>query len=273
MVSPEPAAASSVLPEHVRQNRNFWDSLSAEAGGFGDQLRHGRVRWACREPVWGDWAIPESQLGVLPSPLTGWDTLELGCGTGYLSGWLARLGARPVGLDVSARQLALARRLQHEFGQTFPLIRANAEEVPLREASFDLVISEYGAPLECDPHRWLPEAARLLRNGGQLIFLSSTPIGYLCTPDDEPTAGTTLVRDYFGMGARTVTATNTTEFQLPYGDWVRLFRRHGLRIEDLLEIRAPEDGHSDWPFFSSHWARRWPSEHVWKVSKESSRPS
>jgi 2-polyprenyl-3-methyl-5-hydroxy-6-metoxy-1,4-benzoquinol methylase len=33
----------------------------------------------------------------------------VGCGTGYVSAWLARLGARPVGLDNSAAQLATAR--------------------------------------------------------------------------------------------------------------------------------------------------------------------
>jgi hypothetical protein len=35
----------------------------------------------------------------------------------------------------------------------------------------------------------VPEAARVLRRGGQLIFLGATPIGYLCTPDDGTAAG------------------------------------------------------------------------------------
>jgi ubiquinone/menaquinone biosynthesis C-methylase UbiE len=107
----------------------------------------------------------------LPSDLGGADSLELGCGTGYVSTWLARRGARPVGLDNSAAQLATAAALQHRFGLHFPLIQASAEQVPLADATFDLVISEYGASIWCDPYAWIPEAARLLRPGGQLIFL------------------------------------------------------------------------------------------------------
>ena len=80
-------------------------------------------------------------------------------GCGYVSAWLARRGARPVGVDVSARQLATARRLQDEFGLHFPLIQGDAERVPLSTGCADLVISEYGASVWCDPYRWIPPAA------------------------------------------------------------------------------------------------------------------
>jgi SAM-dependent methyltransferase len=253
--------------EHIRRNMNFWDSLTSARGEFGDQRAHGRRRWTSSEPEWGDWSVPESALGVLPATVSGLRTIELGCGTAYVSAWLARRGARPVGLDFSRRQLGLARGLQQEFGLDFPLVRADAESVPFLDGSFDLVISEYGAPLECDPGRWIPEAARLLAPGGQLIFLSSTPIGYLCTSEDGGAAGDRLVSDYFDMGRRAVPATDTVEFQLPYGDWIRLLRRSGLHIQDLIEIRPPAGSRSPWPYFSPGWARRWPSEHVWKASR------
>ena len=42
---------------------------------------------------------------MLPAAIDGRDSIELGCGTGYVSAWLARHGARPVGIDNSARQL------------------------------------------------------------------------------------------------------------------------------------------------------------------------
>ena len=45
--------------------------------------------------------------------------------------------------------------------------------------------SEYGASIWCDPYRWIPEAARLLRPGGRLIFLSNSILSILCSPDDE----------------------------------------------------------------------------------------
>ncbi|WP_216843803.1 methyltransferase domain-containing protein [Phytoactinopolyspora alkaliphila] len=43
---------------------------------------------------------------MLPPTLQGKDVIELGCGTAYVSAWMARRGARPVGLDNSAEQLA-----------------------------------------------------------------------------------------------------------------------------------------------------------------------
>ena len=56
------------------------------------------------------------------------------------------------------------QRFQDEFEIRFPLIHADAERVPLQDSSFDLAISEYGAALWCDPYRWIPEAARILRD-------------------------------------------------------------------------------------------------------------
>ena len=63
-------------------------------------------------------------------------------------------------------QLESARRCQDRFGISFPLIEADAGAVPLPSGRFDLAISECGASLWCDPARWVPEAARLLRQGG-----------------------------------------------------------------------------------------------------------
>jgi SAM-dependent methyltransferase len=162
-------AGPSPQPEdYVAGNRAFWEGLTAQAGPHGDQIGHGRRRWAEAAPVWGDWSVPESQLRLLPEDLTGLDTLELGCGTGYVSAWLARLGAHPVGVDLAAGQLRIARALQWEHDLQFPLLQADAERPPLADRRFDLVISEYGLT-GCDPHRWVPQAARLLRPGGRLL--------------------------------------------------------------------------------------------------------
>ncbi len=56
-------------------------------------------------------------------------------------------------------------------------------DVPLPDASFDLAISEYGAAIWADPYRWIPEAARLLRPGGDLIFLGNSVLVMLAVPD------------------------------------------------------------------------------------------
>src|SRR6185312_4989235 len=149
------------LPEHVRRNRTAWDAWAAE------YVEMGRRAWQT-EPSWGIWSVPDTELNVLPDDLSGLDAIELGCGTAYVSAWLARRGARVVGIDNSEAQLATARRLQREHGVDFPLLHGNAETVPLPDGSFDVAISEYGACLWADPQRWVPEAARLLRPGGRL---------------------------------------------------------------------------------------------------------
>ena len=183
------------LPEHVARNRAYWDGMAQRWVAPGE--RH----WASTEPTWGVWGVPESQLQLLPHELEGMDVIELGCGTAYISAWLAQRGARPVGIDNSPRQLETAHRLQREHGLEFPLLLGNAEQVPFPDASFDLAISEYGAAIWCDPYRWIPEAARLLRPGGELIALGNSVLSMLCVPTlfaDGPVMDR-LLRDQFGM--------------------------------------------------------------------------
>jgi SAM-dependent methyltransferase len=142
--------------DHVLVNRSAWDGWAASYAAAGHR------GWAWAEPSWRIWAIAEAEAGVLPAELDGRDSIELGCGTGYVSAWLARRGARPAGLDNSAAQLATASRLQAEFGLRYPLVHASAERTPFADATFELAISEYGASIWCNP---IPEAARLLRPG------------------------------------------------------------------------------------------------------------
>jgi len=165
------------------------------------------------------WCIPQSRLPVLPADLADVAAVELGCGSGYVSAWLARRGARPVGVDVSARQLAIAHRLQGEFGLRFPLVQADAERVPLGAGCADLVISEYGASVWCDPYSWVPEAARLLRPGGRLVFMAQSTLARMCIPEQGPATGR-LVRDLFGLHRIVQHGTSGSQYQLftlPHG--------------------------------------------------------
>lgn len=258
-------ALSEVLPEHVAANREAWDRM---APGY---VEGGRRAWAASEPSWGIWSVAESELHLLPDDLEGKDTIELGCGTGYVSAWLARRGARPVGIDNSPEQLASARRFQAEFGIEFPLHLGNAEATPFADASFDYAVSEYGAALWADPYRWVPEAARLLRPGGELMLLTNGLIMQLAVEElvaDDP-AKAALRRPLFGM-YRTVWPNDTSvEFHLPHGEWIRLFRETGFEILRLVEIQAPPDAVDSerFSFVTADWARQWPSEEAWVVRK------
>ena len=190
--------------------------------------------------------------------------IELGCGTAYWAAWLARRGARVVGIDNSAKQLETARTLQREHRLDFPLIHGNAESVPLPDAGFDLAISEYGASIWCDPYRWIPEAARLLRPNGELVFLKNGLLFTLCAPDSEdpqPAA------PQFGLHRLEWNGYQSVEFTLPVGEWIRLFRANGFEVLDLIELRAPEGASNDHKYVTLAWARRWPSEEIWRVRK------
>ena len=57
-------------------------------------------------------------------------------------------------------QLQSARRCQERAGVFFPLIEADAGDVPLPSGSFDLAVSECGASLWCDPVRWVAHLAQ-----------------------------------------------------------------------------------------------------------------
>lgn len=253
------------LPDHVARNRAYWDDVNAPL--YADA---GRRNWADDEITWGIFGVPEADLNALPTELAGRDVIELGCGTAYFASWLARRGAKVTGIDTSAEQLRTARALQDEHDLHFPLIHGNAETTGLPDASFDLAISEYGASIWADPYRWIPEASRLLRPGGELVFLVNGTLWILTVPetDDDGPAAETLLRPYFGMHRFDWPGESGVEFHLGYGDWIRLLRAYDLEVLDLIEIQAPPGASSGrFELVDPDWARRYPAEHIWKARK------
>jgi SAM-dependent methyltransferase len=211
------------------------------------------------------WQVPESELQVL-GDMAGKDVLELGCGAAQWSILLAGRGARVVGLDNSERQLDHARRAMAYAGIDFPLVHAAAESVPLGDASFDVVFCDHGAMSFADPLVVVPEVARLLRSGGALAFSHYTPLAWICADEDENMVER-LHLDYFGMH-RYEAPGEPVGFNLGYGDWIRLFRRSGFTVEDLIEIRPPEGAETTYRTAGeTAWARRWPMEEIWKARK------
>ncbi len=242
----------------VALNRDLWTLVNAQ---FTDE--DARRAWSRQTVTWGLFEVPEQQVGVL-GDVAGLDVLELGCGTAYFSAWLCRQGARPVGVDLTPAQLVTAARCQQHFGLTFPLIEADAADVPLPDAGFDLVVSEYGASVWCDPERWIPEAARLLRPGGRLVFLTNSVLVTLCVPESDGTA-----QQYLQRGQRCAYRVQWpgggVEFHPGHGQWVRTLRASGFEVEALHELFAPDDAgnHAYYEIATADWARQWPVEDLW----------
>ena len=244
-------------PDYVARNVENWTESNEQYTG-----PNARKAWAEKQFTYGVFGVPESEVQAL-GDVAGLDVVELGCGTAYVSAWFARQGARPVGVDPTPAQLATAREMQAEFGLDFPLVEAVAESVPLPDASFDLAISEYGASIWADPERWIPEAARLLRPGGRLVFLRNSTVSMLCMGLDGQTES--LQRPQRELRKITWEDTGETEFHAPAGELVDILSRAGFVVERLVELYAPEDAttHEYYKYVTAEWAKKWPAEEIW----------
>ncbi len=257
---------SEDLPEHVAENRRYWDGMAA------DWVDRGEKAWA-QQPQWGEWQIPNAELPLLPDDMTGLRAIELGCGTGYLSAWMRRLGASVYAIDNSEGQLSTARRLAEVHGlPDIEWVHGDAEHVPQPDQCFDFAISEYGAAIWCEPNAWLSEAHRLLRHGGELIFLGNHPLAMVCSPMDGSLPVTDrLERSYFDLGRLdwrdAVDEPGGIEFNLPISAWLRLFDRIGFDVIDYREIQAPVAATGQRGAVTAEWAKRFPSEQVWRLMK------
>ena len=244
------------MGDELERNRALWSDVNAQ---FTES--DADARWGQTEITWGLFSVPDADVGVL-GDVAGLDVLEIGSGTAYFSSWLHRRRARPVALDLSRAQLETARRCQTD--DAFPLVEADGGRLPFCDGSFDLAVSEYGAGPWCDPRRWLPEAARLLRPGGRLVFLTNSVLAGLCVPAEEGFAGDRLQRPQRDL-FRIEWSGGGVEWHPGHGDWIRELRAAGFEIDALHELYPPADAptHGYYDIVTAEWAAQWPAEDLW----------
>jgi SAM-dependent methyltransferase len=257
----------SAPPDHLTINRSLWNLVN-EQFTDADAL----ARWQLPEITWGLFGNLESDVSAL-GQIKDQDVIELGCGTAYFSGWLAHRGARPVGVDLSPAQLATAARCQRSLGVAFPLLEADASDIALPDSSFDLAVSEYGASVWCEPQRWVAEAARLLRPGGRLVFLTNSPLVSLCVPAEGGAAGDRLLRTPSDV-ARVHWPEGGVEFHPSHAEWIAVLRTNGFTVQALHELHARPHAvdHTYYEIADTEWATRWPVEDLWVVTKSPEAP-
>ena len=182
---------------------------------------------------------------------------------------LVRRGANAVGIDLSASQLAKARSIRTQTRAPVRLLRGSVERLPFRNASFDIVFCDWGALTFSDPRRSVPECARVLKRGGRLVFSTASPLRAITLHARTDRQVRRFVRPYFGSLRFQYDPGEAIEFHPPYGVWVDLFRSNGLRVERLLETRpGPRQRSRYLSSADTKWARSWPIEAIWKLTKE-----
>ena len=253
------------LKDHQILNREAWQKLAEEYKEPAEKA------WKTDDANWGIWQISESTLNLLPNDLKGMKCIEVGCGAGYVSSWMARRGAKVVGIDPTPNQLETARRLEKEHQLGVEFVEGFGETLPFPDSSFDFAISEYGASLWADPYEWIPEVARVLKQGSQLVFMTNHAFTICCVPDEENEnvpISEQLQRPYLGLfKTQWKSPPHEIEFHLPHGAWIKLLRDNGFVIERLLELGASPESKSRYGWANVEWASKWPTEEVWCVRK------
>lgn len=227
----------------TRANRHWWDgdadNYHAEHGGF----------LGVADFVWCPEGLREADAHLLGN-VVDQRILEVGAGSAMCSRWLGTHGARPTAVDLSAGMLRHARAAAAATGIDVPLVQADAQHLPFRDATFDLAFTAFGAvPFVADSARVMREVARVLRPRRRWVFATSHPFRWVF-PDDPGPAGLTATMSYFdrtpyvefdGRGEATY-----VEHHRTLGDRVAEINAAGFRLVALIEPEWPDELTREW---------------------------
>jgi len=119
----------------------------------------------------------ESFISRLSLP-PGTRVLDVACGTGNLAIPLARGGAIVTGVDIAPNLIAQARERSRAEGLEVNFDEGDAEQLPYPNASFDVVVSMFGAMFAPRPEIVVSELARVLKPGGLLAMANWNPASF-----------------------------------------------------------------------------------------------
>ena len=181
-------------------------------------------------------------LGLHLKP--GMKVLDIACGTGNLSIPAAQAGADVTGVDIALNLLEQARARAAAEGVTVRFVEGDAEQLPFADASFDVVMSMFGAMFAPRPELVAAEMIRVCRSGGMMAMANWTREGFVGKTfavngrHVPPPAGLpsplswgdeATVQRLFGEGAKKVDCerrTITMEYPFPPGEVLTYFRKY-----------------------------------------------
>jgi SAM-dependent methyltransferase len=227
----------------TRANRRWWDgdadNYHAEHGAF----------LGVADFVWCPEGLREADAHLL-GEVAGRRILEVGAGSAMCSRWLATQGAQPTAVDLSGGMLRHARAGAAATGIDVPLVQADAQHLPFREAAFDVAFTAFGAvPFVADSARVMREVARVLRPGRRWVFATSHPFRWVF-PDDPGPLGLTATMSYFDRTPYVEIdqhgETTYVEHHRTLGDRVAEINAAGFRLVAVIEPEWPAELTQEW---------------------------
>ena len=241
----------------TKRQQAYWDALAPE------YARITRIR--TDDFHYGPQIPGENALRLLPPLGPGARALELGCGEGQNSVWLAKRGVACDACDVSAAQLARARALAAREGAAVSFRRRSLEAfaaAPPPAAPYDLVHSSHALEFVQDPAAVVRAMAAAAKPGGTVLVSTVHPLfnGEWIEGTFEDEAGADagdagaglFLTDYFAPpdDVRDDAFGHAVSRAWPVSAWFEWFRAAGLAVERLLEPPATPDA----PYTSDDWA-------------------
>lgn len=200
----------------------------------------------------------ESKLKLLPFLQAGMTSLELGCGEGQNSRWLARQGLKCIAVDISEGQLSYARKDAEAEGLEIDFRCGSVEGFDPAGETFDLITSSHAFEFINEPFEQVKRIAGWLKPGGTLMISTVHPVynGEWVAADEEDGSETwgRLLVNYFkpvddvreqpsGQGEPVISRA------YPVSAWFNAFREAGLVIDRLEEppaSKTPAYASDDW---------------------------
>ena len=134
-----------------------------------------REGWALFAPSAIYTTEPAARLCAFAGVQAGQRVLDVGCGTGVVAVTAALQGALTTGLDLTPALLEEARLSAQIGGASVAFVEGDVEELPFADASFDLVLSQFGHMFAPRPEVATREMLRVLAPGGRIAFSTWPP--------------------------------------------------------------------------------------------------
>ncbi len=240
--------------------RLYWDNLSA---------RYQRVMEISTDDFHYGPQIPgESRLRLLPQLNPGMRALELGCGGGQNSVWLAKQGLTCDAFDISAEQLKHARALARREGVKISFAKGALDRWPTRfKGPYDLIHSSHAMEFADNPADVIGRAAQALRPGGTLVISTVHPLynGDWVEGFDEEGGAECMglfLRNYFNPPddiRRKKGRIEVISRAYPVSSWFRWMRDAGLEVVAIeepaeLDETLPNGTKAKPPYTNVDWA-------------------